>query len=87
VRLPFDNRRHSTLRQLLPVAVFVNLVAYSFLSEVKTHPVEAMAAFALLVGLLTILPRVGLLLSVILSSTVYFLMLHFGVGKYVIASL
>ena len=44
VRLPFDNRRQQTLRQLLPIAVFVNLVAYCFLSEVKTHPAEAVAA-------------------------------------------
>lgn len=87
VRLPFDNRRQQTLRQLLPIAVFVNLVAYCFLSEVKTHPAEAVAAFALLLGMITFLPRVGVLLSVVLSSTVYFLMLHFGAGAHLIASI
>jgi len=85
IRLPFDNQRQQTLRQLLPIAVFVNLVAYCLLSEMKTHPAEAVAAFVLLIGLLTFLPQAGMLLSVVLSSAVYFLLLHFGTGRYLTA--
>lgn len=78
IRLPLNKERQQTLRQLLPVAVFINLVAYCLSSEAATQPTAALSAFAALFGLLTFLPRVGVLLSVVLSSAVYFTLMHLG---------
>jgi len=85
VRLPLNDERQQNFRHLLPIAVFVNLVAYCFSSEAKAHPAEAVTAMTVLFLLLTFLPRVGVLLSVALSSAVYFLTLHLGAGGYVIS--
>ncbi len=59
-------------KEILPIAVFINLMVYCFMSEFMISPIESLCVFALLVIVYVFLPKVGILLPVVLSSLIYY---------------
>lgn len=76
VRVTFSDDTRENVRAVLPVAVFINLIAYCMASEAGPNPAAAAAGFALLFALLTGAKRLGLLATVGLASAAFVLMKH-----------
>jgi branched-subunit amino acid transport protein AzlD len=70
-QLPFSKEATNKIKRFLPVAVFINLAVYCFLSEFQKHPVAATVGFGLMTPLL-LFNRVHLLVIVGLASVIYF---------------
>lgn len=64
----FSARTQSNIKNILPVAIFVNLMVYCAVQEI-TH--DALPAGAALVVLLALFKPLGLLLSIAAATAVY----------------
>lgn len=73
LRLTFSESTQDNIRSILPVAVFINLIAYCMASEASGHAAAAAAGFALLFALLLGAKRLGLLGVVGLASIAFVL--------------
>lgn len=73
VSLPLSDENQRNIKSILPVAVFLNLIAYCIISEVNsTNSLTAAISFLFLFILLMIGGRVGVFSAVLLSSGLYF---------------
>jgi len=71
VPLNFSARTQSDIKNILPVAIFVNLRVYCATQEIAHDAVPAVAALA---ALLILFKPLGLLLSIIAATAVYVLL-------------
>ena len=76
LRVTFSQSTQENIRSILPVAVFINLIAYCMASEVGGHMTAAAASFALLFALLIAGKRIGLLGAVGVASVAFVLLKH-----------
>ena len=74
MRVDFSDDTRENIRTVLPVAVFINHIAYCMASEVAGNTVAAAAGFALLFALMIGVKRAGLLGAVGLASLAFVLM-------------
>jgi len=64
----FSARTQYNIKNILPVAIFVNLMVYCATSEIANDAVPAVAALA---ALLALFKPLGLLLSIVAATAVY----------------
>jgi hypothetical protein len=69
-RMRLSEQRSEEIRNILPIAVLINLMLYCVVSESHHHPMAATVSFTIL-SFLILLERVNLLLMVVLASTAY----------------
>lgn len=74
IRVDFSEETRENVRSILPVAVFINLIAYCTANEIGGDMTAAAASFAVLFGLLIGAKRVGLLGTVGLASLAFVLL-------------
>lgn len=74
VRVSFSDQTRDNIRTVLPVAVFINLIAYCTANEIGGNAAAAAASFGLLFALMIGVKRVGLLGTVGLASLVFVLL-------------
>jgi len=67
----FSARTQSDIKNILPVAIFVNLMVYCATQEIAHDAVPSVAALAVL---LILFKPLGLLLSIIAATAVYVLL-------------
>lgn len=67
----FSARTQGNIKNILPVAIFVNLMVYCAVQEIT---VDAIPAIIALVALLALFKPLGLLLSIIAATAVYVLL-------------
>lgn len=74
LRVTFSEETREDVRSVLPVAVFLNLIAYCLASEADGNPAAAAAGFALLFTLMLVTKRVGLPSVVGIASFAFILL-------------
>lgn len=74
VRVSFSESTRENIRSVLPVAVFINLIAYCMANETGGNAIAAAASFGLMFALLIGARRVGLLGAVGLASFLFVLL-------------
>lgn len=74
LRVTFSEETREDVRSVLPVAVFLNLIAYCLASEAGGNPAAAAAGFALLFTLMLVTKRVGLPSVVGIASFAFILL-------------
>lgn len=74
IRVSFSENTRENIRSILPVAVFINLIAYCTANEIGGNVTAAAASFTLLFALLIGAKRIGLLATVGLASSVFVLL-------------
>lgn len=74
VTLELGDRTRRILERLLPTAVFINFAVYILYSEVTQAPLAAAVALTM-VGGLALATRLGLILTALLGSACYYLLL------------
>lgn len=75
VPLRIGPRQRRYLERVLPAAVFVNLAAYLAYSEALREPVAALASLTVVAGL-AFSDRLGLVVTAVLGTAIYFGLLH-----------
>ena len=76
VTLPLSKSQQDNIKNILPIAVFLNLFLYCVVSEIKVSPQAAAYSFVILLLLLIFGKRVGIFAAVLISSATYFLIKH-----------
>lgn len=74
IRVTFSENTRDNIRSILPVAVFINLIAYCTANEIGGDATAAAVSFALLFILLIGAKRMGLLATVGLASVAFVLL-------------
>lgn len=77
IHLPFSENTQKNIKFVLPLAVFINLIAYCIYSEIHKNHLAALLGFAVLFFLLLTIKRINLLTTVCSSSIVFVLLKHY----------
>lgn len=70
LKIKLSEQTIDNIKNILPIAVFINLLTYCVASEGKEYAIATAAGFSVLV-ILILLKRINLLLMVVLASVAY----------------
>jgi hypothetical protein len=77
VNLPLSKKTQDNIKNILPIAVFLNLLMYCVVSELKVNPKAASYSLILLLIMLLFGRRIGIFPAVLISSAAYFTTKYF----------